>query len=249
MKYDLIIIGAGPAGIFSALSLIHNEKMKLLMIDEGPDINQRKCPAKRGLGCINCTPCALLSGWGGAGAFSDGKLTLSTEVGGWLEDYCTKDKLVKLVNKEDDICTVTINRPEKRNALNSEIYSRLAEIFRSISEDGQTSVAVLRGAGEQAFSAGYEISRLHSIEDPDIRDPLEDVILAIDNCTVPVIAMIYGYCIAGGCALAIACDLRLAADNARLGITAAKFGLVYPPSAMIRLINVVGISASMSLPV
>lgn len=158
-----------------------------------------------------------------------------------------KEQNLLLVNKEDGICTLTINRPEKRNALSEEIYSRLTEVFRSISEDGQTRVAVLRGAGEQAFSAGYEISRLHSIEDLDIKDPLEDVILAIESCTIPVIAMIYGYCIAGGCALAIACDLRLAADNARLGVTAAKLGLVYPPSAMIRLINVVGISATKEL--
>jgi len=124
---------------------------------------------------------------------------------------------------------------------------RLIEVFHSISEDGQTRVAVLRGAGEQAFSAGYEISRLHIIEDSSTKDPVEDVILAIESCTVPVIAMIYGYCIAGGCALAIACDLRLAADNARLGITVAKLGLVCPPSAMIRLINVVGISATKEL--
>jgi len=88
---------------------------------------------------------------------------------------------------------------------------------------------------------------LHNIDDPDIKDPIEEVILAIESCAVPVIAMIYGYCIAGGCALAIACDLRLAADNARLGVTAAKLGLVYPPSAMIRLINVVGISATKEL--
>jgi len=108
-------------------------------------------------------------------------------------------------------------------------------------------VAVLRGAGEKAFSAGYEISRLHGIEDTDTKDPLEDAILAIDGCSVPVIAMIYGYCIAGGCALAIACDLRLSADNARLGITAAKLGVIYPPSAIIRLINVVGISTAKEL--
>jgi enoyl-CoA hydratase/carnithine racemase len=152
-----------------------------------------------------------------------------------------------LVKKEAGVCTLTINRPEKRNALNQEIYSRLAEVFRSISEDEQTRVAVLRGAGEKAFSAGYEISGLHIIEDLDIKDPLEDVILAIESCTVPVIAMIYGYCIAGGCALAIACDLRLAADNAILGVTAAKLGVVYPPSAIIGLINAVGISATKEL--
>ena len=152
-----------------------------------------------------------------------------------------------LVNKEDGICTLTINRPEKRNALNQEIHSRLIDVLHSISEDGQTRVAVLRGAGEQAFSAGYEISRLHGIENSDIKDPVEDAILAIESCAVPVIAMIYGYCIGAGCGLAIACDLRLAADNSHLGVTTAKLGLVCPPSAMIRLINIVGISATKEL--
>ncbi len=103
MKFDVIIVGAGPAGIFSALELTKNTKLSILMLDKGPDIDKRKCPANRGLGCINCEPCSLLSGWGGAGAFSDGKLTLSTEVGGWLNEYCTKDQLASLVDYVDKI--------------------------------------------------------------------------------------------------------------------------------------------------
>ena len=103
MKFDVIIVGAGPAGIFSALELVDKTELSLLMLEKGPDINQRKCPANRGLGCINCDPCSLLSGWGGAGAFSDGKLTLSTEVGGWLNEYCTKEKLEELVNYVDSV--------------------------------------------------------------------------------------------------------------------------------------------------
>lgn len=103
MKFDVIIVGAGPAGIFSALKLAEKTELNLLMLDKGPDINQRRCPANRGLGCINCDPCALLSGWGGAGAFSDGKLTLSTEVGGWLNDYCTKEKLNELIDYVDRV--------------------------------------------------------------------------------------------------------------------------------------------------
>jgi hypothetical protein len=103
LKYDVIIVGAGPAGIFSALELTEKNKLNILMLDRGPDINQRKCPASRGFECVHCEPCFLLSGWGGAGAFSDGKLTLSTEVGGWLNQYVSSKELGELVNHVDEI--------------------------------------------------------------------------------------------------------------------------------------------------
>lgn len=103
MKYDVIIVGAGPAGIFSALEITENSDLSVLMLDKGPDITQRKCPASRGLECVHCEPCLLLSGWGGAGAFSDGKLTLSTEVGGWLDQYVSAKELEALVNYVDGI--------------------------------------------------------------------------------------------------------------------------------------------------
>jgi len=103
LKYDVIIVGTGPAGIFAALELINHKKLSVLMVDKGPDIDKRKCPASRGLECKNCNPCSLLHGWGGAGAFSDGKLTLSTEVGGWLSEYCTKEDLAQLINYVDSV--------------------------------------------------------------------------------------------------------------------------------------------------
>ena len=102
LKYDVIIVGAGPAGIFSALEIAEKTKLNILMLDRGPDINQRKCPASRGFECVNCEPCLLLSGWGGSGAFSDGKLTLSTEVGGWLNQYVSSKELNELVNYADN---------------------------------------------------------------------------------------------------------------------------------------------------
>jgi uncharacterized FAD-dependent dehydrogenase len=103
LKYDVIIVGAGPAGIFSALELTEKNNMSVLMLDRGPDITQRKCPASRGFECVNCEPCLLLSGWGGAGAFSDGKLTLSTEVGGWLNQYVSTKELEELIKNVDEI--------------------------------------------------------------------------------------------------------------------------------------------------
>jgi len=103
LKYDVIIVGAGPAGIFSALELTEKNNLNVLILDRGPDIDQRKCPSSRGLECVHCEPCAVLSGWGGAGAYSDGKLTLSTEVGGWLNQYVSHKELEALVKYVDSI--------------------------------------------------------------------------------------------------------------------------------------------------
>ncbi len=97
------MVGAGPAGIFSALELVEKTSLKILVLDKGVDLDKRKCPASRGVGCLNCNPCNVLHGWGGAGAFSDGKLTLSTEVGGWLDEYVNEDELRKWVNYVDKV--------------------------------------------------------------------------------------------------------------------------------------------------
>ncbi|MEA1940086.1 MAG: NAD(P)/FAD-dependent oxidoreductase [Candidatus Caldatribacteriota bacterium] len=103
-KYDVIIIGAGPAGIFTALELTKKSKLSILILEEGGKIEKRECPMRtKGINCIHCSPCALLSGWGGAGAFSDGKLNLSTEIGGQLDNYIDKKKVAKLIKYADDI--------------------------------------------------------------------------------------------------------------------------------------------------
>jgi len=82
-KYDVVIVGAGPAGIFAALELAEKSNLRVLVVDRGKNIEKRVCPARENSRiCQRCNPCSLLCGWGGAGAFSDGKLTLSREVGG-----------------------------------------------------------------------------------------------------------------------------------------------------------------------
>jgi uncharacterized FAD-dependent dehydrogenase len=102
--YDIIIIGAGPAGIFTALELAAKKKdFTILIIDKGRQITKRVCPARTTGKCVNCRPCAIVSGWSGAGAFSDGKLTQSPEVGGRLLDYLSEDEANNMIRYVDEI--------------------------------------------------------------------------------------------------------------------------------------------------
>jgi uncharacterized FAD-dependent dehydrogenase len=103
-NYDVIIIGAGPAGIFAARELYRNSTAKVLLLEKGRLVDKRSCPVNEGASqCIHCQPCSIMSGWGGAGAFSDGKLTLTTEFGGWLGDYIGKEKLADFIDYVDKI--------------------------------------------------------------------------------------------------------------------------------------------------
>ncbi|NMP38530.1 MAG: FAD-dependent oxidoreductase [Clostridiales bacterium] len=104
-NYDIIIIGAGPAGIFTALELYKKcpPSLKVLIVDEGINIDSRRCPARKNGVCARCNPCHIMSGWAGAGAFSDGKLSLSEEVGGNLTDYFSVSQARELIKYTDSI--------------------------------------------------------------------------------------------------------------------------------------------------
>lgn len=102
--YDVAIVGAGPAGIFTALELVRKgSKKKIIMIEKGSSIEKRKCPKDTAKKCVNCKPCNITTGFSGAGAFSDGKLSLSYEVGGDLPDLIGADLAQELIDYTDNI--------------------------------------------------------------------------------------------------------------------------------------------------
>jgi uncharacterized FAD-dependent dehydrogenase len=104
-RYDVIIVGAGPAGIFTAYELVkENAHLRILILEKGRSMAKRNCPKHTNGGvCVHCKPCSITTGWAGAGAYSDGKLSLSHEVGGTLPDYLGIEKTMELIEYTDNI--------------------------------------------------------------------------------------------------------------------------------------------------
>ena len=103
-RYDIIIIGAGPAGIFAALEMTDKKPdARMLIVDTGRAISHRTCPARINGQCVHCKPCAIVHGWAGAGAFSDGKLSLSDEVGGQISDYLGHKRAMEYIQRADEL--------------------------------------------------------------------------------------------------------------------------------------------------
>ena len=106
MRYDVIIIGAGPGGIFSAYELTRaNKNLKVAVFETGHALAKRKCPidGEKVKSCINCKSCSIMSGFGGAGAFSDGKYNITNDFGGTLYEYLGKQKALELMRYVDEI--------------------------------------------------------------------------------------------------------------------------------------------------
>ena len=103
-NFDVIIIGAGPGGIFCAYELANeNKNLNILLVEKGRSIEKRNCPKRITKQCVGCNPCSITTGFAGAGAFSDGKLSLSPDVGGNLPEILGYDETVKLIHESDEI--------------------------------------------------------------------------------------------------------------------------------------------------
>jgi uncharacterized protein len=105
-EYDVVIIGAGVAGIFAGYELTQkNPGLKVILLEQGTRIEQRACPiiSKKVNSCINCKPCAIMRGFGGAGAFSDGKFNFTTQFGGWLNDYMKDNDVMEQIYYVDSV--------------------------------------------------------------------------------------------------------------------------------------------------
>lgn len=134
-----------------------------------------------------------------------------------------------LTEKTDQILTVTINRPEKLNALNQQVLKELQDVFENIDDDDDIRGVILTGAGEKAFVAGADIEEIAALNEVNARKIAEngqEVFKQIENCDKPVIAVINGYALGGGCELAMACHMRIAAESARFGQPEINLGII-----------------------
>ena len=154
-----------------------------------------------------------------------------------------------LVERRGGVAIVTINRPEKRNALNIQTRTEGAAILDELSADDSARVVVLTGAGDKAFIAGADIAEFAERTAIQQREVMLDRSLfnAIDGFSKPIIAMVNGYCLGGGCEVALACDLRISSDKASFGQPEINLGIIPGGGGTQRLTRLVGEGKSMEL--
>lgn len=148
-----------------------------------------------------------------------------------------------LYEKKDGIGIVTLNRPDKLNALNSTVYKELYDVFTAIEDDPEVRVVILTGAGERAFAAGSDVAEMQNMNTLDIQKFMAVIRKASDqiyNLTKPTIAAIHGYALGGGCELAMCCDLRICSEKARFGQPEINLGLIPGASGTQRLPRLIG---------
>lgn len=153
-----------------------------------------------------------------------------------------------LVKKEGYVAILTFCRPEKRNALSPMLLIELHQTLEAFAKTDDVRCVVFRGDGDSAFSSGYDISAIPTKVSPEIQEalkkqnPLELALNSVRNYPYPTIAMINGYAFGAGFNLCACCDIRIAADDVKMGMPPAKLGLIYHPAGLQQFIEAYGIS-------
>ncbi len=150
-----------------------------------------------------------------------------------------------LVGQDGGIATITFNRPNVRNAISLAMWSEIPGIIERLNKDDSIRAILIRGAGREAFASGADIkefqeNRKDTATALAYNRTVESACAAIRSCPKPTVAMIFGFCMGGAMAIAMACDLRFAADGSKYGIPAAKLSIAYDFDAVHQFVDLVG---------
>lgn len=155
-----------------------------------------------------------------------------------------------LLHIENNICTITINRPDKLNALNKDVFNDLDKVIDEVNADSNIKAVIITGAGPKAFVAGADITEFAGLSKDQAMDLAkrgQDVFFKIENSAKPVVAAVNGFALGGGCELAMACHFRLASENAKFGQPEVNLGLIPGYGGTQRLVQLVGKGKAMEL--
>jgi enoyl-CoA hydratase/carnithine racemase len=158
---------------------------------------------------------------------------------------------VVLLSREDDIATVTLNRPDRLNALDKAMWQRLHEIVREVAADGSARCVVVRGAGP-AFGAGADVAEFATERDTPAKaaayaEVMGAALSALRNCPVPTVAQIHGACAGAGLEIAIHCDLRIAGAGSKFGAPVQRLGITMPYPEIAALVELVGHATALEI--
>lgn len=155
-----------------------------------------------------------------------------------------------LIEIKNNICIATINRPDKMNALNRDVFTDLNQLMDDVKSNNEIKAVIITGAGEKAFVAGADIAEFSSYtkaEAEALSKRGQDIFFKIENSAKPVIAAVNGFALGGGCELAMACHFRICSDNARFGQPEVNLGLIPGYGGTQRLTQLIGKGKSMEL--
>lgn len=154
------------------------------------------------------------------------------------------------VEWDAELAIVTVDRPEKMNALNAQVIAELGQVFDDLGQDDDVRGVILTGGGEKAFVAGADIGELATMEALDgvsTSGAGTEVFLGIERFPKPVLAAVGGYALGGGCELALACHMRIASENARFGLPEVGLGIIPGYGGTIRLARLIGLGRAVEL--